>query len=337
MYLDRTSLLADTFCFARVLTYRRIKNYIRLRLHHWLRSTAGFAYTGPASLSIETASFCNLKCPECLTGTANLQRDKPFPDTKSCQKLIEELHPTLISLLFFFQGEPLLNRETETMIKDAHKKNIYTVISTNAQNISHERAGKIVKSGLSKLIISIDGTTQETYQKYRIGGRLEKVLEAVEHLNHWKKILRSNYPVITGQFIVFRHNEHQLKELKTFLKKAGFNKMEVKSAQLNDYQDKSSLIPENKKYSRYRYSSETREVTLKKPIRNTCFKMWHSAVVNAGGDLLPCCFDKHSQYKMGSTHEESFIKAWNSARYHAFRKKVHSNRKDMEMCCNCGQ
>ena len=337
MYLDKTSQIADITGFVRALTYRRIKNYISLRLHHRFRSTAGFARSGPASLSVETASFCNLKCPECPTGTKSIQQKKFFPNTEACQKLIGELHPTLLSLLFFFQGEPLLNEETEEMIKEAHKKNIYTVLSTNAQNISHERARKIVQSGLSKLIISIDGTTQETYEKYRIGGHLNKVLEAVEHLNYWKHNLKSNSPVITGQFIVFRHNEHQIKDLKTFLKKSGFNKMEIKSAQLNNYQEKSALLPVNKKYSRYRYNSRTMEVTLKKQTRNTCFKMWHSAVVNAEGDILPCCFDKDSHYKMGNTNDQSFISLWNASRYNAFRKKVHHKRSDIEMCCNCGQ
>ena len=89
-------------------------------------------------------------------------------------KTIDDIHKELLYLIFYFQGEPYLNPDFLKMVKYASDKNIYTATSTNAHYLNDEAAKKTVESGLDRLIISIDGTTQEVYQQYRVGGNLEK-------------------------------------------------------------------------------------------------------------------------------------------------------------------
>ena len=83
---------------------------------------------------------------------------------------IDQLHKELFYLVFYFQGEPYLNPGFLDMVKYAASKKIYTATSTNAHYLTDENAKRTVESGLDRLIISIDGTTQETYQQYRVGG-----------------------------------------------------------------------------------------------------------------------------------------------------------------------
>ena len=96
----------------------------------------------------------------------------------------------MLYLIFYFQGEPFLNTKFLELVKYAATKKIYTATSTNAHYLNDAVAKKTVESGLDRLIISIDGTTQETYESYRIGGKLEKVIEGTKNIIKWKKNIK---------------------------------------------------------------------------------------------------------------------------------------------------
>jgi len=150
-------------------------------------------------------------------------------------KILQELTPTLTYLTFYFQGEPYLHPDFLNLVKLASEKKIYTATSTNAHFLSDSNAKKTVESGLDRLIISIDGTTQETYEKYRIGGSLEKTLAGTKNIVKWKKTLKSKKPYLIFQFLLVRHNEHQTEEVKRLAKAIGVDEVKFKTAQINDF------------------------------------------------------------------------------------------------------
>lgn len=130
------------------------------------------------------------------------------------RETIDDIYQDLLYLIFYFQGEPYLNPEFLNMVKYAHDKGVYTATSTNAHYLTDEKARQTVESGLDRLIISIDGTTQDVYQQYRVGGKLDKVLEGARNIVKWKKKLKSKTPFIFFQFLVVKPNEHQIEEVK---------------------------------------------------------------------------------------------------------------------------
>src|SRR5688572_528665 len=127
---------------------------------------------------------------------------------------IDQLYKELLYLVFYFQGEPYLNPSFLDMVKYASSKKIYTATSTNAHYLTDTNAKRTIESGLDRLIISIDGTTQDTYQQYRVGGKLEKVIEGAKNIVKWKKELKSKTPFIVFQFLVVKPNEHQIGDVK---------------------------------------------------------------------------------------------------------------------------
>src|SRR5436189_6336017 len=127
-------------------------------------------------------------------------------DKKFFEGMIDELAPHLLYLIFYFQGEPYLNPAFLDMVQYASSKNIYTATSTNAHYLNDENARRTIESGLDRLIISIDGTTQEVYQQYRVGGQLNKVLEGAKNIVKWKKELKIRTPIIILQFLVVKPN-----------------------------------------------------------------------------------------------------------------------------------
>src|SRR3954470_16484171 len=166
---------------------------------------------------------------------------------------IDQLSKDLLYLVFYFQGEPYLNPAFLDMVKYAAGKGIYTATSSNAHYLTDAKAKATVESGLDRLIISIDGTTQDVYQQYRVGGKLNKVLEGARNIVKWKKELKSKTPFVFFQFLVVKPNEHQIEDVKRLAKEIGVDQVRFKTAQVYDYEsDPNHLIPSLDKYSRYK-------------------------------------------------------------------------------------
>ena len=136
----------------------------------------------PISMSVEPTTACNLGCPECPSGLKNFTRPTGNLDPKLFENLIGNVKEHLTYLTMYFQGEPYINPHFNEMIGIASQEGIYTATSTNGHFLNRESAIETVKSGLGRLIISIDGIDQESYQKYRVNGQLSKVLEGVRIL-----------------------------------------------------------------------------------------------------------------------------------------------------------
>ncbi|MEH0154642.1 SPASM domain-containing protein [Limibacter armeniacum] len=326
----------DQLNLLRKLTARKLLNAAKLYgsyfLSRWTKKN--FHWGLPFSLALEPTTSCNLRCPECPSGLRAFTRPTGMLQEKLFREAIDELSSTLLYLTFYFQGEPFLNPSFLEMVQYASSKNIYTATSTNAHYLNDAVAKKTVESGLDRLIISIDGTTQETYQSYRIGGKLEKVIEGTKNMVKWKQKLQSATPRLVFQFLVVKPNEHQLEEARQLAKDLGVDEITFKTAQIYDYENGSPLIPTLDKYSRYAKQSDG-TYRIKNKLENSCWKMWHSCVITWDGNVVPCCFDKDAHYQLGNMQKGGFEKVWRSAPYNRFRKQLLKARSEIDICKNC--
>lgn len=328
--------LADNINFFSKLTTRRVTNASQIfssyKYSKWRGSPAIKGL--PISIAIEPTTSCNLRCPECPSGLRSFTRATGMLQTEMFRNVIDQLAPTLNYLTFYFQGEPYLNPRFLEMVKYGSGKGIYTATSTNAHFLSDDVAKSTIESSLDRLIISIDGTSQDSYQSYRIGGSLEKVKEGAERIVYWRKKLRSSTPHIVFQFLVVRKNEHQIPEVYDLASKIGVDQVVLKTAQIYDYKNGSDLIPKQQKYSRYK-QNEDGTYSIKNDLDNHCWKMWHSCVITWDGKVVPCCFDKDAQYTLGDLSKDSFTEIWNGDAYQQFRQSLLRSRQEIEMCKNC--
>jgi radical SAM protein with 4Fe4S-binding SPASM domain len=326
----------DQLNFASGLTVKRAWNAAQIvSSYHRARFSGVPTMHGlPISISFEPTTSCNLRCPECPSGLRSFTRPTGMLQQPLFQNVIDQLAPTLSYLTFYFQGEPYLHPQFLEMVQYASHKNIYTATSTNAHYLKDERARLTVESGLDRLIISIDGTTQDTYQSYRVGGSLEKVMEGARNIIAWKKKLKSKTPHVMFQFLVVKPNEHQIPEVYTLAKQIGVDQVVLKTAQIYDYASGSDLIPEQDQYSRYRKMNDG-SYTIKNSLDNHCWKMWHSCVITWDGKIVPCCFDKDAHHVLGDLTKNSFKDVWNGEAYHTFRASLLRSRSEIEICKNC--
>ncbi len=331
-----TPQLKDHLQLVSRLSPRRAWNAARvLGSFYYSRLTGQPSHWGmPVSIAFEPTTSCNLRCPECPSGLRSFTRPTGMLEESLFKKTIDELSKELLYLTFYFQGEPYLHPQFLDMVQYAASKRIYTATSTNAHYLTEANARKTIQSGLNRLIISIDGTTQETYQSYRIGGKLHKVLEGTRQLIRLKKELNSATPHVIFQYLVVKPNEHQLNEVQELAKELGVDEVRFKTAQIYDFEHGSPLIPDNDRYSRYRLNKDG-TYSIKNSLQNHCWKMWHSCVITWDGMVVPCCFDKDAHYRLGSMAESSFKQLWTGDAYRQFRKTLIKSRKNIDMCSNC--
>jgi organic radical activating enzyme len=266
----------------------------------------------PWKLTVEASNLCNLACPACFTGVDEVGRARGSLPVDLYQKLMDELGDYLFELEFYNWGEPLLHKQLETMVADASRRGISTTVSTNfSLPFDAERAERLVRSGLAVLGVSIDGARQETYERYRVRGKLAKVLENCRLVADAKTRLGSSTPRMVWEFHVFEHNVDDVLEATRLARELGMEIAVTKGWTLG---------------AEWNPASEYRFPWYPVPPQR-CQFLWHRAVVNNDGGVAPCCGTFYDDDDMGrlaiGTAElgtaAAFADIWNGERFRAAR------------------
>jgi radical SAM protein with 4Fe4S-binding SPASM domain len=329
MINENLRFLRKAFTFRR--TWNAVKSYSGYLLSLLIKKPLVWGY--PPVVMIEPTNICNLRCPLCPSGNGTLKRTKGFMTVETFCRIIDQVHKHSFMAVLWNQGEPFLNKDIFEMIGYASDKGMFTLLSTNGN--ADVPADKVVNSGLDSLIVSLDGTTQETYNKYRINGSLAKVLAFARATVKSKIELNKTNPLLRWQFLVMKHNEHEIDSIKNLAKEIKVDNLELKTVQIYTKEDIKNFLPQNPRYRRYRIKGEDFE--LKAGIPNRCRRVWSNAVINWNGEMAVCCFDKDIEFKLGNIYEEKILDLWQGEKFMRFRKQILKNRSAYEICRNCGE
>jgi len=306
------------------------KNYVAMKT----KNTIAPGY--PSIMMVEPTNFCNLNCPLCPTGNGTLKVPRGSMKLEQFKKVIDECGPYLLNLTLWNWGEPFMNKNVYDMIDYAKSKNIFLRVSTNGHLLKDsENLERIVRSGMDELIFSLDAATKETYTKYRKRGDFDTVLNNLKRLVEIKRKLKTKTPFIEIQFIVMKHNEHEIPQIKKLVKDIGVDDLKLKTLNLEmevkgEKEKYKNMLPEDEKYSRYKKNLK------KKDISQGCKRLWLTSVVNWDGSVSPCCYDPNRSIGLGNMFEQgSFKGVWNSKKYQAFRKAVMKNKEKILICKDC--
>lgn len=245
------------------------------------------------------------------------------------EKTVTELRPYLYYISLYFQGEPMMHPDFFSLLNLT--RGIKTIVSTNGHFLTGENSEKMALSGLYKLIISLDGMDEKAYSEYRRNGDLGKVMEGIRNISSARK--RSKSPAkLELQFLVNRHNEHQIMEAESFAREIKAQ-LKLKSMQVINVQDSWKWMPSARGYARYEKSGG--KYVIRNSMPSGCLRLWLNPVITWDGKVLPCCFDKDAEFIMGDLTKDSFRTIWNGTEYAEFRKRVLSERKSVSICRNC--
>jgi len=330
-------LESNIFIFWPYLSFKKAFNIFRAHFSLFISSLLKkpLVWGMPYTLNIEVTSRCNLHCRECPVGMGILKRPSGDMGFEEFQAYIEPLKKYLVYLILYFQGEPFLNKDLLEMVRYARDNRIYTMVSTNGHFFNTDEAcQQVLDSGLGSLVLSMDGITEETYLTYRRDGDFNRMQEGISRLARLKKEQNRKSPKLFLQFLVLKHNEHEIRQVREFGRVLGVDRVLLKSAQVYNFDEAEDILPADPRYRRYE-KGPGGTWQLKGRLKNRCHRLWVNSLVTWDGTVVPCCFDKDAEHPFGSLKKESFNRIWKNRRYSLFRLKVLQDRARIPICTNC--
>ena len=297
----------------------------------------------PTHLQIEPTTHCNLRCLLCPVNTG-LNRPTGHMDFEVFRKVVDEAAEYLFFILLWDWGEPFLNPRIYDMIRYASERRIKLISSTNGHLFAQgDHADRVVRSGLDTLIVALDGTTQETYEKYRQGGKVNDVLQGIRNLVARKRALNSPTPLINLRFLVMRHNEHEIPHVPELARSLGVDALTFNTlnshcqetdpatrAQLHArYQ---ALQPQNPRYQRFRY---TQGGDQRRVAHNPCKRLWNNPAIHWDGTVASCFFDYGEKRKLGNVKTDTLTAIWRGAAYRQLRRAFRRGWEELPLCRDC--
>ncbi len=281
----------------------------------------------PDNVQIEIFNRCDMGCPLCPTGRSEVVRKRPDISVDIFNDIISELSERNPRIQLWNYGEPLLHPDIIKIVQSIPSVFSDCSISTNGQVMSTELADTISNSGITEIIFAIDGLTQESYQKYRRRGSLEKALESIKFMTKARERLDSDIK-ISVQFIVFKHNFNEIPALGNFLTPLGVDEIRAKSAMLMKDGDNSSLVlvAECYLYLDYpgeRYYLDNGQFYVKGSALDYCPLIENSMVITTDGRFLPCCWDYGCEFSFDG------VGSWNRI------KSIINSSNPPNMCDKC--
>ncbi|OGR07507.1 MAG: hypothetical protein A2511_12250 [Deltaproteobacteria bacterium RIFOXYD12_FULL_50_9] len=318
-WISRT-FFASRLSFAHIQAFifnnscKKIGNLLHV---HWdIRHGKTITSSRPYIFVFEVTNVCNLKCPFCLTGKGIFGgrevRHMSFAESKH---IIDAVADYTYLLQLYTWGEPLLNKDLIQIIEYAKQRNMYVMLSTNATLMTPAYNEKLLNSGIDYVMVAIDGGSDETYKQYRVGGNYLKVLANVKDLLEQRKAKKIAHPFVEWQFIVFRHNEHEVKETEKLAYSIGINKF----TPLPAYVENEKWLPTLKEY---------KKSTIYNPERlKNCDRPWSHLNVRADGGIAPCCFEFFKKDDFGNLKKDDFEEFWNNAYFQESRRLIYQHSK----------
>jgi len=302
-------------------------NFLRKNDKQKAHHERGIERTLPSIFTIETVLGCNLSCPECAVGGDFVKRKKGWMIFDQFKVIADKIRPFCRYLNLHNWGEPLLNEDIFKMIQYA-RSFTKTNISTNGQMITEEKAEKLIFSGVTDIIVSIDGVSQGVYEKYRRGGDVRKAINALRMLQHYNEQYGSKVNLIP-QFIVFKHNEHEMEEFNGMCLSLGLRPF-FKAPYLRSKNPTtaSSDVPQ---YVRPTYP----DMSSLKSVMRECQNVKVVFTVLLDGTVVVCCHDYGGITSFGNIFKQSVEEIWDQDEYRVFRSKVLSGEAPAFCIQNC--
>jgi MoaA/NifB/PqqE/SkfB family radical SAM enzyme len=302
-------------------TRRKVVNLVRAELALARGDVEVQAF--PYVYTVDTGNVCNLRCPLCPTGAGTLARPQRLMTYATFQSVLDQISPYAVEVILHNWGEPFLNPDILRIIRAASAAGVGTTLSSNL-NLVHrgdEFLAEVVASGLDHLTVSLDGTTDDVYRVYRKGGHLEHVLRNLETLLRLRRDRGTKTPVIEWQFLVMKHNEHQVEDARRLAAEIGVDRLRFAPAGLpfDDLANRSlaeQWLPRSPEFRNYDPETIDRRGYL---YDERCFYLYRGMTVNPGGEVSPCCVVHQQAADFGSLASSTLAEVWNNAHYRASR------------------
>lgn len=253
------------------------------------------------SIRLDVSSICQLQCPCCPQSTGAMQTlGKGFLSFDNFKKLLNK-NPEIKNIEISNWGEIFLNPEFNQILAYAHQKGVTLDADSgvNLNTVADETMEALVKFQLHSLRISIDGATPETYQLYRRGGNFNRVIQNIKTINSYKKQYTSRYPLLTWQFVIFGHNQHEIEVAHDMARGLEMDFV-IKESWARTFSPLKNVRQVSKNIKRDKFSI-------------WCAQFWSNPQIHFDGKLLGCCCNLWGDF--GNVFEEGLKECIESKKY----------------------
>ncbi len=306
----------------RYLRYRKAQRLLRLAEDEMSQCMVAVR-ARPVYMNLDIGPLCNLQCRFCCTanGISTLKRELMQPDV--FERIVQQLPlDSLYEVQLFNWGEPLLNPHLLDYIRFFAEKGIWTVIHTNFSVRDHDEAfmESLVRSGIGEVTVSVDGASQEVYEKYRVGGDLRRVIANMDLLARTRERLNSDTPNIVYKMLVHRYNEHEVDAARAIAQSLGVAFLLQENLGTPDDKTRAEWTAPSVRTKFGDAPISSSDTGAGTPVLTECRQMWHSLVVNADGAVFPCCLVCAPEHAVGNLTTQTFEEIWNGGKMRTLRR-----------------
>ncbi|MCX7838065.1 MAG: tungsten cofactor oxidoreductase radical SAM maturase [Anaerolineae bacterium] len=329
------------------------RRHIQLDAEYWLDERDGDLILHPRrpdvrKLYIEATTGCNLQCRTCIRNVWSDPIALMTPETFA--RIVDDLNafPELKRVIFTSFGEPLTHPRILDMIAAIRQRDLAVTLGTNGLLLTPPMSRELIRLGVDRLVVSVDGVKPETYADIR-GAQLGTVLDNLRAFNDAKRQLGSLTPALGIEFVVLRSNIGELAELSRLASHLNAARVLV-----------SNVLPytaEMREQILYGYQPQEPFKAGGWPVRADAWVMWgtlelprmhwgaerrcrfvqdRAMVISWDGGVTPCYALSHNysyyaidgvpkrvtRYVLGSVNTQSLAEIWMSENYVRFRSEV---------------
>lgn len=301
-------------------TPAKLENLARIEAEYRLRREV---LTGmPYLYFVDVCNYCNLHCPLCPSALDLFGRKRGMMTLERYTTVLDNIAPYAFEVNLHNWGEPFLNPDIFGIIETTHARNVSSNISSNLNSLDASQARDVVASGLEYLVVSLDGATPDVYRHYRVGGDLDRVLSTLRAIVSAKRELHSATPVIEWQFLVMRHNEHEMEAARRLASEIGVDVVRFSSAgmpfdRLTDAKMAEPWMPRSAQYRDFdpaRLGPECRSFDARH-----CHYLYRSMTISPDSSVSPCCVIHASADDFGALGADGLAGVWNNDAYRSAR------------------
>ena len=279
--------------------------------------------SGPFAFRIEPATICNLRCPLCNTTYRKIEATQQRKMSLALFRIIhEKIKGYAWRITFYMQGEPMMNPELFDMIELSTRNGAtFTSFSTNFTLMRKQLLDSLFKSRLDWISVSLDGFEQETYEKYRVNGNVQSVLDGITMTMKYRHDANLQHPYMQVNMITFSHiPAEEVARLRSFCADCGVDMFRLRP-------DETGVL------GSYNPVSERRP-SLK------CHWPWTSMSIDVDGSVYVCPIALEQRVSYGNLKESRLDEIWNNDLYVATREYLNREEDDRTdlphlPCYNC--
>lgn len=286
----------------------------------------------PINITIEPSNRCNCKCPVCETGSGILGRSSENMKFDTFRTIIDKIYLHTNTLMFYFMGEPFINKDSYKMIRYAKDNKISFI--TTCTNGDLVNPIKLVQSGIDEVNFQIGGITQETHEMYRKGSTLEKVMCNLKETLRLRNELNIKMRIVCG-FILMKHNEHEVNDFKILMQNLGVDEALIIDPCVRTIEQGQEMLPTDKTHWIYNPEAFEKGQLIPKILADKCPWIYYSMTILVNGDVVPCCRDALGQYVMGNILDQELDDIWNGKKFKNFRRVLNNDQRKINICSLC--